>query len=54
MKSIREWFKCPGVRDLPLDARLHLAKALHCEERGNHAMAHVELTRAVQPQPKGK
>jgi hypothetical protein len=40
--------KLPGVKDLPVQVRLHFTKALIAEMEGNTTLAEVELHLAVE------
>jgi hypothetical protein len=46
--KVVEVAKLPGVKDFPLQARWHFAKALIAEREGNTTLAAVELHRAVE------
>jgi hypothetical protein len=44
--------KLPGISDLPLHAKFHLAKALIAEQEGEYLLAEFELNRAVEEEVK--
>jgi hypothetical protein len=46
--TLLEVAQLPGVKDLPLQARRHFAKAIIAEMEGDTTLAEVELHRAVE------